>query len=61
VSLATLSGLFSFPFLVLLMTGDKFLFWSGWLFFLIILFRHRENIQRLVAGTERKFGERING
>ncbi|MGB9906537.1 MAG: glycerol-3-phosphate 1-O-acyltransferase PlsY [Candidatus Saccharicenans sp.] len=60
VSLATLSGLFSFPFLVLLMNGDKFLFWSGWLFFLIILFRHRENIQRLVAGTERKFGERIH-
>lgn len=60
VSLATLSGLFLFPFLVLVTTGDKLMFWSGWLFFLIILFRHRDNLKRLAAGTERKFGERIH-
>lgn len=60
VSLATLSGLFLFPFLVLMTTGDKLLFWSGWLFFLIILFRHRDNLKRLATGTERKFGERIH-
>ncbi|MBC7349502.1 MAG: glycerol-3-phosphate 1-O-acyltransferase PlsY [Candidatus Aminicenantes bacterium] len=60
VSLATLSGLFSFPFLVLFITGDKFLFWSGWLFFLFILYRHKDNLRRLRAGTERKFGERIH-
>lgn len=61
VSLATLSGLLALPFLVLLLTKDNFLFWTGWLFFLLILFRHRENIKRLLAGTERKFGEKLNG
>ncbi|MDH7576102.1 MAG: glycerol-3-phosphate 1-O-acyltransferase PlsY [Candidatus Saccharicenans sp.] len=61
VSLATLSGLLALPLLVLLLTKDNFLFWTGWLFFLLILFRHRENIKRLLAGTERKFGEKLNG
>ncbi|MGQ9801578.1 MAG: glycerol-3-phosphate 1-O-acyltransferase PlsY [Candidatus Saccharicenans sp.] len=61
VSLATLSGLFLFPFLVLLIAGDKLLFWSSGLIFLLILFRHGDNLKRLAAGTERKFGERIHG
>lgn len=61
VSLATLSGLLALPLLVLLLTKDNFLFWTGWLFFLLILFRHRENIKRLMAGIERKFGEKLNG
>ncbi len=61
VSLATLSGLLALPFLVLLLTRENFLFWTGWLFFLLILFRHKDNIKRLLAGTERKFGEKLNG
>ncbi|RFT16065.1 MAG: Acyl-phosphate:glycerol-3-phosphate O-acyltransferase PlsY [Candidatus Saccharicenans subterraneus] len=61
VSLATLTGLLALPLLVLLLTKDYFLFWTGWIFFLVILFRHRENIKRLLAGTERKFGEKLNG
>ncbi|MCR4410652.1 MAG: glycerol-3-phosphate 1-O-acyltransferase PlsY [Candidatus Saccharicenans sp.] len=61
VSLATLSGLLALPLLILLLTKETFLFWTGWLFFLLILFRHRENIKRLLAGTERKFGEKLNG
>lgn len=60
VSLAALTGLLALPALVLILTGENFLFWTGWLFFLIILFRHRENIKRLLAGTERKFGEKLN-
>lgn len=61
VSLAALSGLLSFPVFVLLISGNKFLFWSGLVFFLIILFRHKKNIKRLISGTERKFGERLDG
>lgn len=61
VSLATLSGLLALPFLVLLLTRENFLFWTGGLFFLLILFRHKENVKRLLAGTERKFGEKLNG
>ncbi|MCX8160448.1 MAG: glycerol-3-phosphate 1-O-acyltransferase PlsY [Candidatus Saccharicenans sp.] len=61
VSLATLSGLLTLPILVLILTGEDFLFWVGWLFFILVLFRHRENLKRLLSGTERKFGERLNG
>ncbi len=61
VSLAALTGLLALPVLVLILTGENFLFWTGWLFFLIILLRHKENIKRLLAGTERKFGEKLNG
>lgn len=61
VSLATLTGLGMLPILILLLADENFLFWTGWLFFLIILLRHKENIRRLLAGTERKFGEKLNG
>lgn len=60
VSLATLSGMLVFPVLVLILKGDRTLFAFGLIFFLIILFRHRENVKRLASGTERKFGERLN-
>ncbi len=60
VSLATLSGMLVFPVLVLILEGDRMLFAFGLIFFLIILFRHRENVKRLASGTERKFGERLN-
>jgi len=61
VSLATLTGLLFLPILVNLLTGENFLFQAGWLFFLLILFRHKDNIKRLLTGTERKFGEKLNG
>lgn len=60
VSLATLSGLLALPVLVLSLSGDKFLFWVGWLFFLLVLLRHKDNVKRLLTGTERKFGEKLN-
>ncbi len=60
VSLATLSGLLALPVLVLSLSGDKFLFRVGWLFFLLVLLRHKDNVKRLLTGTERKFGEKLN-
>jgi glycerol-3-phosphate acyltransferase PlsY len=32
--------------------------WAAVVVAVIVLARHRENIQRLLAGTERRFGER---
>ncbi|MGB9836245.1 MAG: glycerol-3-phosphate 1-O-acyltransferase PlsY [Candidatus Saccharicenans sp.] len=60
VSLATLTGLFLFPFLAFLFGRDKFILLGGLLIFIIIAWRHKENIKRLLQGQERKFGEKIN-
>jgi glycerol-3-phosphate acyltransferase PlsY len=60
VSLASLTGLFSFPFWTLLRHENHLVFWTGLTIFLIILIRHRQNINRLISGTERKLGERIH-
>ncbi len=61
VSLASLAGMFSFPFWALLTLENNLVFWTGLLIFLVILVRHRQNINRLIAGTERKLGERLHG
>ncbi|MBC7361298.1 MAG: glycerol-3-phosphate 1-O-acyltransferase PlsY [Candidatus Aminicenantes bacterium] len=61
VSLATITGLFLFPLFVLILYKDYNLFLIGLLTFLIVVIRHKENIRRLLAGTERKFGERVDG
>lgn len=60
VSLATLTGLFLFPFFTYFLNKDLYLFLFSFMIFLIVLVRHKENIRRLLSGTERKFGERIN-
>ena len=61
VSLASLAGLLSFPFWTLLTFENNLLFWTGLLIFLVIFIRHRQNINRLIAGTERKLGDRLHG
>lgn len=61
VSLASLAGLLSFPFWTLLTFENNLLFWTGLLIFLVIFIRHRQNINRLIAGTERKLGDRVHG
>lgn len=56
VSLGSLAAAFSLPFALLVFGHDpgKILLASG--VFLLIVFRHRENIGRLLGGTERKLG-----
>jgi glycerol-3-phosphate acyltransferase PlsY len=61
VSLATITGMLFFPIFVIVFSRDYYLFITGLLIFLIIIVRHRENIQRLLSGTERKFGEKTDG
>lgn len=59
VSLGSLVGVLSVPLMLLatLMVPLPYLYLSLALS-LLILFRHRENIRRLTAGTERRLGER---
>lgn len=59
VSLGSLVGMFSLPLFVL--AGGNFLMPHLFLAFALTalaVFRHRENIERLMAGTERRLGEK---
>ncbi|MEZ0535645.1 glycerol-3-phosphate 1-O-acyltransferase PlsY [Caldicellulosiruptoraceae bacterium PP1] len=57
MSLGVMSGAFFYLIIVLIFARE---YWFLALFILIvILIRHRENIKRLINGTERKVGERI--
>ncbi len=60
------AGLF-YPLLFWLFAGDKPFYNSNWtaavvglISFLFIVWRHRENISRLIKGIERKIGEKEN-
>jgi glycerol-3-phosphate acyltransferase PlsY len=61
VSLASMAAAVSFPFVLLLIrvTGiqevSPILFWFSVLLALLIIFTHRSNIRRLIAGTENRF------
>ncbi|HEK85115.1 MAG: glycerol-3-phosphate 1-O-acyltransferase PlsY [Candidatus Saccharicenans sp.] len=61
VSLATLTGLLVFPLLVLIIQQNYNLFSLGLIIFFLVAWRHKDNIKRLLTGTERKFGEKLNG
>lgn len=59
VSLGSITGALSLPLFML--------FFDDWLYLvfgaamaLLVIFRHRENIERLLSGTEPKFGQKIN-
>lgn len=62
----SLAVLVSFSLATLLMTwlilqkqlAPDMMFYA-WMLILMLVVRHRENIQRLIAGTERRIGERI--
>lgn len=58
VSLGSLLAILSFPLLALLWKSDRELAVLGLAIFLLVAFRHSGNIQRLVAGRERKLGEK---
>lgn len=55
ISLASISAAAAVPFLVLLFERSLPLFLATLLISAIVIWRHRENIDRLLAGTENKF------
>ena len=57
VSLASLLSTLLFPLFVFLFQGDIRIIGLGIAVFALVAFRHKENIARLVRGTERKIGE----
>lgn len=60
VSLGSLLGALAFPVQVSLKlwndVSDPYYIGLAWLFFFILAYTHRENIQRLIKRTESKFG-----
>lgn len=59
VSLGSLLATLSFPLFVLLLREQTELAYLGSALFLLIAYKHGENIQRLIKGQERKFGEKV--
>ncbi len=60
VSLGSIAGAFSVPFLFLLFGFDPLYVIFGAAMALLVILRHRENIGRLINGTEARFGQKIN-
>jgi acyl phosphate:glycerol-3-phosphate acyltransferase len=60
VSLGSLLGALAFPVQVSLKrwndVSDPYYIGLAWLFFFVLAYTHRENIQRLIKGSESKFG-----
>lgn len=59
VSLSSLAANFALPLLVLAMAGPKSLFLATLLSAALITARHRDNLRRLILGTEQKIGQRV--
>jgi len=59
ISLGSIIGVLSFPLFSYFFHGETEILFLSAAAFLLITFKHRENIQRLVNGNERKFGEKI--
>ena len=60
VSLASILGALAFPIQLTFNlwndNADKYAIGFAWLIFVILAVMHRQNIQRLLKGTESKFG-----
>ncbi|HZK58154.1 MAG TPA: glycerol-3-phosphate 1-O-acyltransferase PlsY [Clostridia bacterium] len=56
VSLASIVGIIILPFVIVIYGFNYFLF--GLILALLAIYRHRENIKRLLEGNERKIGEK---
>ncbi len=59
VSLGSIISISCFPLFLLLLGESKTVVVMSIIFPLLVTFSHRENIKRLLNGTERKFGQRI--
>ena len=59
VSLSSMVAVFTFPVWVrLTVPGEPYTFWAAVVLAALIVFAHRANIRRLVAGTENRFRTR---
>ena len=59
VSLSSIIGVLSVPLTVaLLQPGESYVFWASVALVVLIIFAHRRNIARLIAGTESRFRTR---
>ncbi len=62
VSLSSIVAVLSVPLMVaLLQPGESYVFWASVVLVLLIIFAHRRNIARLIAGTENRFRTRGKG
>ena len=59
VSLGSLVSTFCFPLSALLFHQEMGMVIWGLAIFLLVFFKHRENIQRLMKGEERKLGQKV--
>jgi glycerol-3-phosphate acyltransferase PlsY len=59
VSLSSIIAVLSVPLTVaLLQPGEPYVFWTGVALVALIIFAHRRNVSRLIAGTENRFRTR---
>lgn len=58
-SVGAITFVISNPILIILFSYPSAFFWASIIISLIVLYRHRENIVRLVNGEEKKIGKRI--
>ncbi len=58
VSLGSILGVLSFPLFSYVFQGEAEILFLGAAVFLLITYRHRENVQRMIKGNERKLGEK---
>jgi len=58
VSLGSLLATLSYPFFILLCNAEADIAYLSFALFFLIMLMHRDNIERLVQGKERKLGER---
>jgi glycerol-3-phosphate acyltransferase PlsY len=57
VSLASIAAAFGLPFFVRIFDYSPERFWVSVVMTLLAIYKHRANIQRLIAGTEHRFGD----
>ena len=58
VSLGSLMASFSFPLFALVFRENTAVIYLGICIFILIIYRHRQNIERLLGGKERQLGEK---
>jgi len=58
VSLGSLCAAVALPVGIAITSGAGVLFWATAVVSALVIFRHRENIGRLISGTERRIGQR---
>lgn len=59
VSLGSITGALSVPFLFLIFKFDPIYVIFGAALALLVIWRHHENIRRLLSGTESRFGQKV--